>query len=346
MDRERVECEIGAALVGHRRHHRIRGGGRSPWAGCRERREARVNLVGREVELTAVRAALEADIPAVVLGEAGIGKTALVRAAIEATGRRAYEGGGFATLAWKPYLALSRAIGRSVDGDHAAAAASVERSVGPDVLFVDDLQWADRETRAVVALLAGRIGLVAAVRDGDPEAPAALAPLTEAGARMILVRGLDASSAAALAAALRPDLSGQAVEHLVRRAGGNPLLLEELASRGQPSRTLAQAIARQLDTLAAPEREVLEVLAIAERPLPTATLGPAGRRLAAMGLVHEVRDGLEVRHALIAEAIVAGLAEDVRAARHRHVARLVAEPAEVARHLLAGGRARRRSGSR
>ncbi|MBI2777607.1 MAG: hypothetical protein HYX57_10160 [Chloroflexi bacterium] len=299
---------------------------------------AEPGLVGRDVELAALRASLATDAPVVLAGEAGIGKTALARAATAASGRRLYEGGGFATLAWQPYLALRRAAQRPLGGEPAQVAAVIERLVGPEVLFVDDLQWADRETRAVVELLAGRVAFVGAVREGDTGTATAMSLAARIGAGVVSVRGLDREAAAELAAWRRPDLPPEAIERLIRRSGGNPLLLEELASLGRPSRSLEQAIMRQLGPLEAEDRAILELLALAQRPLSQAALGAAGARLTASGLVRAVRDGLEVRHALIAEAIVAGLDGDGRAARHRRLARLIDEPAEVARHLLAGGR--------
>lgn len=296
-------------------------------------------LIGRDPELVALRDAVDADAAAVVVGEAGIGKTALARAAIVASGRRSFEGGGFATLAWQPYLALRRALEQPLAGEPAQVASLVEQTVGPEVLFIDDLQWADRETRAVVSLLAGRVAFVGAIREGDPDTTAALSLATEIGARIIPARGLDQRSARVLAARQRPDLPAETLERLIQRAGGNPLLLEELASRGTPSRSLEQAIVRQLDALEPDDRAALELLALAQRPLPRASLRRAADSLAARGLVQDAPDGVEVRHALIAEAIVAGLSSRVRTARHRRLAQLLTEPAEVARHLLAGGQA-------
>src|SRR5262245_43625678 len=126
----------------------------------------KVALVGRDVERHAVVRAIEADRPILVLGEAGIGKTALVRAAVAEAGRPLHEGGAFATLAWMPNLALTRAAGRRLDGDPAWVAGVVEAAVGPDVLFVDDLQWADTATTDALGRLASRVAVVGAIRPG------------------------------------------------------------------------------------------------------------------------------------------------------------------------------------
>lgn len=63
--------------------------------------------------MVAVADAIRGDRPVVVIGEAGIGKTTLVRAAAAAAGRTLREGGGFATLSWLPYLAPRSSNGRS-----------------------------------------------------------------------------------------------------------------------------------------------------------------------------------------------------------------------------------------
>ena len=83
-------------------------------------------LIGRAGELGVLVRALEGDAPVVVIGEAGIGKTALVREAAAATARPIHEGGAFATLAWMPYLALERALGGPLSGDPDWVADAVE----------------------------------------------------------------------------------------------------------------------------------------------------------------------------------------------------------------------------
>ncbi len=294
-------------------------------------------LIGREEPHARLIEAMRVDHAIALVGEAGIGKTTLIRAAAAATGRKLHEGGGFATLSWRPYYALERATGRSLSGEPRQTAATVEQVVGPDVLFVDDLQWTDTGTQAVLEFLAGRIDIVTAVRSGDPGAASALAMLSRARCEVLTIHGLDQASASAVARRAQPDLSDLAVSRIVDHAGGNPLLIEELAHHGRGSPSLARALLRQLDDLDVDERQAVEFLAVAGRPLPHKTIGPAGARLIELGLAREDGDRVTTRHALIAEAVVDGLEEDAKREHHRRLAGILTDPAEQARHLAASG---------
>ena len=294
-------------------------------------------LFGRDRELSRLVAEIEADRVVVVVGEAGIGKTSLVRAAAASAGRRVHEGGGFATLHESPRLALRRAVDGPLTGDDATVAAAIEARVGPDLLFIDDLQWADRSTIAVLRLLGGRISLVVAVRLGDPGTAMALRLAQTLEAVEIELAGLDTDDARAVARSARPDLTTNDLERVVSRAGGNPLLLAEIAARGEPSLALARSIHAGLDHLSAAGRETLEVLALIDRPIDRLRLGEALAVPGLSGFLLERRGQVEIRHALIAEAIRDDLAGRRRRAMHRRAADLVGDPAEVAAHLAQAG---------
>src|SRR5438067_9857152 len=116
-------------------------------------------LVGRGDELELIHARVRDRRVVVIVGEAGVGKTTLLRAAV--SGRKSvFEGGGLSTLSWMPYLAFERALGRRLpDADPAWVAGEVERAVGEGVLIIDDAQWTDGPTRDALAFLAPRVAL-------------------------------------------------------------------------------------------------------------------------------------------------------------------------------------------
>lgn len=295
-------------------------------------------LLGHSAELAALVATLHDDRPVVVIGEAGIGKTSLVRAAIARCARKGHEGGAFATLSWKAYLPLSRALGHPVSGDVTSVAREVEAHVGPDVLFLDDLQWADSDTVAVAEALAGRIGLVLAIREGDPGTAGALERVAAMGAGVLQLTGLGPEDAAEVVRRGNPDLAPGIVARLVASAGGNPLMLEELATRGAPSRSLAAAIVATLDGLSPEGREAMQLVALAGRPLASAALGRGGREVVAAGLGRDLGGSTDVRHALHAEAVVGALDAADLPALHERLAWIVEGPAERSRHLALAGR--------
>ena len=299
--------------------------------------EGSAPLVGRDAELAALVDAIRGDQAVAVVGEAGIGKTTLIRTAVRSSGRRLFEGGGFGTLNWMPYLPLRRAVETGLAGDPAAVAALVERAVGPDVLFVDDLHWVDDDTLAALPLCVGRIGVVVAVRDGDPGTAAAMLLVDQAGMTTIRLKPLSDTEATQVVHRLRPGLSSSRTAELVSRAGGNPLLLEELSTSGEASGVLQRALTRRLDELPDDTRGVIAALAVTERPVPLAALGATAAAAIDSGLVTADDRGARVRHVLVAAALMERLDDNALRAAHALAARLVDTPSERARHLLAAG---------
>ena len=299
---------------------------------------AAASVYGRESELAVLADAIEHDRAIAVVGEAGIGKTTLVRAAAERSGRRLREGGGFATLRLLPYLALRRAVGDAIAGDPASAAAMLERLVGPDILFVDDAQWVDEDSLAAVELAIGRIMVVLAVRTGDTGSAAALALAARAGAGSLDVGPLADDAAEAIVRGRRPDLSRSKAAVVVARASGNPLLLEELAATGEPSTVLVRALASQLAMLGDEARQTVELVAVTERGLRREAVADAVTEAMAAGLIVE-NDGLVlIRHESVAAAIRERLGPAAIAALHERAAALVTDPLDRASHLIAAGR--------
>lgn len=295
--------------------------------------------LGRDAELDRLSALLSDDVPVLLLGEPGVGKTTLLRATAHASGRRVLEGGALSTLSWLDFLALERALGRPmVTGDATAVADDVEAAAGDAVLLLDDLQWAGAATLEVVGLLAGRVGLLAGVRSGDEGTGRAVERLRGAGFEVLELAGLPAADAARLVDSLRPDLSPAGRARLVSRTGGNPLLIHELAATGEPSPSLRLALAARLRGLDEAGRHAFGVLALAGRPVNPAALGEAGvKSLLASELAVESSAGIEVRHALLAEVATEQLTAEERRELHAHIARAVDDDGEAARHYALAG---------
>lgn len=232
-------------------------------------------LVGREGQLAALdalRAAALGGDGAVVLvvGEAGIGKSAVVEEAARrasAAGTPVLAGRAVAdegAPAFWPWLrALDRAgapglepglldLGGEPDGSSAAArfravdrtAEALRRAAEPGGLLVvlEDLQWADDGSLALLRHLTGgaaRLLVVGTWRDpdGGRPAPAALTDLAaQASVRVVPVGALGVDDVAAyLGGAHR---SWPAYVH--RLSGGNPLFVRELARLLDSDRRLAR----------------------------------------------------------------------------------------------------------
>ncbi len=244
------------------------------------------------------------------------------------------------------------------------------------ILYIDDAQWGDTDSAALLLDLvrpphAPPVLIMLAHREEDTSTAPFLTELRArwpagADARDVTVGPLDAEGTRRLALALL-GAEGRAEEDVVdavaRESGGNPFLLEELA-REAPARflaahgarvTLEQVVDARLAELPEDARRLLEVVAVAGRPLPLSLLGEASERDAVEDLVSllaakrfvrpRLRDGREVAepiHDRVRETIVALLPDEVVRACHGQLARVLeatpgAEPESVAIHLLGAG---------
>src|SRR5437868_3648007 len=108
-------------------------------------------LIGRDAELRTVVELLASRRPVLLVGAAGVGKTALLEAVADRCPGGAATGGGLATLGWLAYLPLRRALGETPRGEDSQAVAEyVATALAGRALLLDDVQWADRETSAVI----------------------------------------------------------------------------------------------------------------------------------------------------------------------------------------------------
>ncbi|HLK36038.1 MAG TPA: protein kinase [Polyangiaceae bacterium] len=244
----------------------------------------------------------------------------------------------------------------------------------PLALFIDDVQWGDVDSAALILELVrppqtARVLLILAQRD---DAEASVPFLTELRARWpegaelreVLVGPIETADARQLALSILgyDDASGQSLaQALAEEARGSPFLVQELARRG-PQTALAEAgaslrelVSGRMAGLGEDARRLMEIVAVAGRPLAASTLAQAAEvdahddilgLLARERLIRAgMRDGREVIepiHDRIRETVVEGL--EARAVR-RHHARLAtvleatpgADPESIALHLFGAG---------
>jgi DNA-binding CsgD family transcriptional regulator len=295
-------------------------------------------LLARAAELAALEGRLARNASVALLGPAGIGKTALLREVAAGSGRATFEGGGLSTLSWLPHLPLARALGRSPPpGDAAAVAAFVAEVVGDGVLIVDDMQWADQATAAVVALLVGRVALLTALRRGDPATAARLEQVTSAGIEQLEVPALDQADALALVRGLRPGLPDDAVRRVVERAGGNPLMLEQLALGNGSVERLRLGLGARLLEHGHAARKAVARLALLGRPAERSLVGEHLGELLDADLLVERNGMVELRHELLGQAALRELDAPALRRLHSEVAGMLTDPGEAARHHRAAG---------
>ncbi|MFC3455483.1 AAA family ATPase [Amycolatopsis speibonae] len=201
------------------------------------------NLIGRAGPAGLLRAAIASDRGALVLvtGEAGIGKTALLAAAVA----EAAESGALvaAVSCWRPGPAaghwpwqrvLQALPGPpAVAGDDPGVLVSRIAALAQDrplLLVLDDLEHAGPDALRVLEFVArhvafDRVVLLAACR--DPEPGSALAPLS-ARATLVPLTGLSRADVGELMTRLtgEPPEDCQ-VAALHRRTGGNPAFVEQ-----------------------------------------------------------------------------------------------------------------------
>ena len=171
--------------------------------------------------------------------------------------------------------ALSVALGlgygpspsRAMVADAALALLRTAATARPLLVAVDDLQWVDRSSAAVLARIAhsldsGHVGFLAAFRSGADTF------FESAGLPSIDVRPLDEASASVLLGTSFPTLAARVHQRVLGTAQGNPLALLELPSALSGSQRAARAALPALLPLT-PRLRALFALRFSDLPATT-----------------------------------------------------------------------------
>jgi hypothetical protein len=240
------------------------------------------------------------------------------------------------------------------------------------LLFIDDLQWADRDSAAALRSLLARgrgwpVLLVASYRSGA-ENPSAVVQLLDERARQtprqshaIELDALSPEEARGVVEALAPGSSAETLAHIYRETGGSPYLLrelgQELALRG-PERLASlsnRTIIARLEELTPIARETIELLALAGRPLDVGLFVPTDADAAellpnAFAQLRKTRltvscalrgsEHVDVYHDKIREGVLAALEPERRKILHERLGMLLerseaSEPEELMHHFRA-----------
>jgi DNA-binding CsgD family transcriptional regulator/tetratricopeptide (TPR) repeat protein len=300
-----------------------------------------------------------------VMGEAGVGKTALVQHMTESCADlRVWTGscerlftarplGPLADIASKTSGHLGDVVGRGAPVHDVFAVLLQELRSTPTLLVIEDVHWADDATLDVVSLLAGRMRTtlslaVVTCRDElamDHPVRLVLGGLVASGVERMRVLPLSLTAVRALAAS-----SGVDADELFRTTSGNPFFVTEvLAAPGMelpPS--VRDAVLARVATLDSGGRGLLEALSVVSGTISTELAAALGGehtdRLGAClsaGMLVASGDGITFRHELARTAIVDCIDPLRRVELHRTALEVLretsADPARLAHHAESAG---------
>ena len=304
-----------------------------------------------------------------VAGEAGIGKTVLLRAALARIPKPLLWGMCDSLSTPRPLGALrdiaadldpsvaTQLSGPAVQHEIFAAVLDALRA-RPHVLVMEDLHWADEATLDLVRFLARRIAtlpllMVLSYRDAigvDHPLSPVLGDLVAAPDALRLQ--LAPLSAPAVAALLDGHaLDGHALDpvEIHRRTAGNPFFVSQiLAQPDSPlPRSVRDAVIARVAALDPPPRRHLELLSCTPEPVSGALLAALGvpsttvERLAATGLIDRSGDGVAFRHEIARSAVLGATTPGSEPALHASMIRALEEvggdASLLAHHATAAG---------
>lgn len=227
------------------------------------------------------------------------------------------------------------------------------------IIWLDDLQWADRDSTRLLALLLDEsssskamILLGSRSEPGEPEA--------SRRAEVLRLGPLSLEESLELAASWVGEVTPR-VRLVAEECGGSPLFLrqivDQMATGGDPARleSIEEAIEASLTSLPAPARRLAEFIAVVGRPVPGSLVGDSPSELGGdpydYFLLHDQRllrgsgtrrQEVEIYHDRIREVLLSGLPADRRRALHLRAASFLeqqsARAEEVLFHFVEGGR--------
>ena len=342
-------------------------------------------FVGRELELAALEEAYRKNQRIFIAGEPGIGKTRLVREFARRKGLKLFQLRGRPGDAEVPHATLARALryflergfepepwvrrelarilpelgepppGASPARLLAALARAFEDFDGPEWFWgIDDLQFVDSASLALVAGLAGMLGErpgAVTYRTGTLPPPAATwlqEQLLQGAAVEITLEPLTEEAVAQML-----DLDPERARELARYTGGNPFFLSRAVGGPKPQGELRALVGGRLARAGSRARRVCELAAVAAGAygpelaawvleLSPLELAEAGDELERLGLFRRGRPA----HDLVTEGALAALPEASRRYLHLAVAEALerwpgAAPAQVAHHFEQASRPER-----
>ncbi|HEY1565671.1 MAG TPA: AAA family ATPase, partial [Solirubrobacteraceae bacterium] len=289
-----------------------------------------------------------------VRGEAGIGKTVLLRAFCGELPRSvrvlwAACDPLFTPRPLGPLLDVAHATGGELHAqlergarphDVAVALMSELQSVPPTVLILEDVHWADEATLDVMRLVSRRVGtlpalLVVTYRDEQVHRAHPLRMLLgelagSAPARRVELAGLSQAAVATLALGSTVD-----PELLYDRTAGNPFFVTEALAAdtdGVPG-TVRDAVLARAARLSPPARAILDAVAVVPQRSEVWLLEAlVGDELGALeeclssGMLRGDDAGIAFRHELARLAIVESLAPDRAVRLHRRALAALSDP--------------------
>lgn len=318
-----------------------------------------MELWERSTALAALEAALRATPVAgrvvLVAGEAGIGKSALVRAFAAACGSRARVWwGGCDPLITPRASGPLRDMARQAGGRLARLLAeeagqadvfgalldelSGPRQRTPRVLVVEDAHWADEATLDLLTFLGRRIERVPALllvtyRDDELGAGHPLRPVLAALPRQVR-RDVPLPPLSRRCVAARATPAGRDPDELYALTGGNPLLVTEVLEVGEAGApaTARDLILTRVDRLSPGAREVARLVAVVPGTSTAALL--VGQQdevdeCVAAGVLTPRDGGVSYRHELLRRAVEESLSPVRRVTLHRRVLALMTDVADV-----------------